>query len=77
MKKLILSVLLMAFAVAAQAGDTKACTAEGKTSCCSKAQSTEQTKATPCCSSTTKVASKRAPVRQVLLSPKAMSLASK
>ncbi len=43
MKKLILSGLIAAFAVAAQAGNSAGCT--GDAPCCAKAKSTSQTKA--------------------------------
>ena len=67
MKKLILSVMVMAFALAVQAGDPKK---EG--SCCSKTVGA-QTKAT-CDKNKTACAGdacKSGPVKQALLSPKA------
>ena len=75
MKKLILSVMVMAFAVAVQAGDAKK---EG--SCCSKT-SGAQTKAT-CASDKSKTACagdacKSGPVKQALLSPKAAAEVTK
>ena len=72
MKKLILSSILIAFAVAVQAGDSKteSKTCTGQSACCSKAKSTEQTKATGCCSGM-KMTSKETPGKQALLSPKA------
>jgi hypothetical protein len=75
MKKLILSLTLSAFAVATYAGDC------GGSSCCSKADSTQQTKAATCPNSgkTVTKASKQkdATAKRTLQSPKAMSLASK
>ena len=49
MKRIILSVMLAAFAVAVQAGDDKACTDKEKSGCCMKAKSADQAKA-GCCS---------------------------
>ena len=60
MKKLILSAVLMAFAVAAQAGDAKNDSKAGCSDCCSKS-----TKASTCKGSAGKTA---------LMSPKAKSL---
>jgi hypothetical protein len=75
MKKLILALTLSAFAVATYAGDC-----EGS-SCCSKANATQQTKAATCPSAgkTTAKANKQknATAKQSLQSPKAMSLASR
>jgi hypothetical protein len=75
MKKLILALTLSAFAVATYAGDC-----EGS-SCCSKANATQQTKAASCSSAgkTTAKTSKQknTTAKQNLQSPKAMSLASK
>jgi hypothetical protein len=75
MKKLILTLTLSAFALATYAGDC-----EGS-SCCSKANATQQTKATPSQSAgkTTAKANKQknTSAKQNLQSPKAMSLASK
>ena len=65
MKKLILSIALVAFALAVQAGDTQNC--QDKGACCSKSCSTEQTKAGTC----TKAGAKTAKVTKPLLSPKA------
>ncbi len=75
MKKLILSVIVVAFTVAAQAGDAKK---EGG-SCCSKAAGA-QTKASCPASSKTACAGeacKGAPVKQALLSPKAAAEVTK
>jgi hypothetical protein len=85
MKRIILSAIVMAFAVAVQAGDAK--TAQDTTKdtggcCASKVKvSTEAKEATcpfakaACCKQSS---AKQTPVKQpVLMSPKAMSLASK
>src|SRR5437016_1591017 len=70
MKKLILSSIMLAFALAVQAGDTKTCQdKDAKAACCSKTKATEQTKAA-CCSGM-KMTSKETPGKQALLSPKA------
>jgi len=70
MKKLVLSVALMAFAIAAQAGDAKSSTDKSAAPCCSKMKvSSEQAKAA-CCSDA-KGAMCKAPGKQALLSPKA------
>jgi hypothetical protein len=81
MKKLLFSAVLVTFAIAAQAGDTKA-TKESSGSCCaSKAtSSTTQTKST--CSmgsqqASTSCCSTKAPVRQALMSPKAAAEVAK
>ncbi len=73
MKKVILSVAVMAFAVAVQAGDAKTCPMSGgdKPACCAKAKA-EQTKA--CCPAAKAKASKLT-VSKPLASPKAMTLA--
>jgi hypothetical protein len=68
MKKLILSSMMLAFALAVQAGDTKTCT-DSKAACCSQSKGTQQTKAS-CCSGM-KMTSKETPGKQALLSPKA------
>ena len=77
MKKLILSITLMAFAVAVQADDAKPAKTQAKqqaaqaSGCC--AEKNVQTKATTC-SEAKKVAAsgccKETPVKQALLSPK-------
>ncbi len=74
MKKLTLSLSVIAFAVAVQAGDAKTCPMSGgdKPACCAKAN-TEQTKAS-CCPAAKAKASKLT-VSKPLASPKAMSLA--
>jgi hypothetical protein len=77
MKKLLCSLTLIAFAVAVQAGETKATTTTqktDKTACCAQKTST-QVKAmadskSACCSGGS---CKDAPSRQALLSPKAAS----
>jgi len=75
MKKLILTLTLSAFAVATYAGDC-----EGS-SCCSKANATQQTKAATCPNAGKATAKtnkqKNAAAKQTLQSPKAMSLASR
>jgi hypothetical protein len=75
MKKLILTLTLSAFAFATYAVDC-----EGS-SCCSKANATQQTKAATCpyAGKTTAKANKHknTTAKQTLQSPKAMSLASK
>ena len=73
MKKLILSLTVVAFAVAVQAGDAKTCPMSGgdKPACCAKANA-EQTKAG--CSAAKAKASKLT-VSKPLVSPKAKSLA--
>jgi hypothetical protein len=79
MKKIILSVVLLAFAVAVQAGDGKCCQAKdtSKPSCCATKTSMEA-KSTSCPLTAAKSTSKAKPVKQVaLLSPKAASLAGK
>ncbi len=76
MKKLILSLSLLAFAVAAQAGDTKnAKDAKEQSPCCAaktslqtKAASTVADKGKTCCAGG---ACKEAPAKRALLSPKA------
>ena len=73
MKKLILSTMLLALAMVAQAGDTKDC--QGKAACCTKAKVSDQTKAS-CCTGT-KTACKETPGKQALLSPKAAAEAGK
>jgi len=76
MQKLILSLTIVAFAVAVQAGDTKSCQdKDAKSACCSKMKASEQTKA-GCCSGM-KMTSKETPGKQALLSPKAAAEAGK
>jgi hypothetical protein len=65
MKKLVLSIALVAFGVAVQAGDTQSC--QDKAACCSKSCSTQQTKAGNC----PNAAAKTAKAAKPLLSPKA------
>jgi len=79
MKKIILSGLLMAFAVAVQAGDAKACQDKdsGKPACCA-AKTSDQAKGTCCPFAAAKSACKEKPAKQVaLLSPKAAAEAGK
>lgn len=83
MKKLILSAVLMAFAVATYAGES----CDGS-SCCSKAKATQTKTSTGTCTSASASActstqktftkkSKNGSSKQALQSPKAMSLASR
>jgi hypothetical protein len=77
MKKLFVLVVVKAFAVAAQAGDAKNAQDKDSAGCCSKAKGTEQVKMS-CCGNMAKMSCKKAQARQVvLLSPKAISLASR
>jgi hypothetical protein len=82
MKKLILSLVIVAFAVAAQAGDSKACAGKDKAACtanktsCSadKTACTMKTGDSGCCHGT---ATKATPSRQTLMSPKGAEQAPK
>ena len=79
MKKIILSVVLVAFAVAAQADDAKCCQSKdsSKPFCC-PAKTSTQAKSGSCPFASDKSASKEKPAKQeALLSPKAASLAGK
>ncbi len=72
MKKLILSLVVVAFAVAAQAGDSKTCTAKDKTAC------TTKTSTSGCCSTAQATACcKGAAARQTYMSPKGAEQAPK
>ncbi len=73
MKKLLLSVVLGAFAVAAQAGDDATCS-EKAGSCCSAAKVSSQAKAECTMAKQAKANKgvKQASARQILKSPKAM-----
>ena len=80
MKKILLPIMLAAFAVAVQASDTKSSCCDKETSCCTKAKVTEQTKAectmakqakAGTCPFAAKVATKEA--KPVLQSPKALA----
>ncbi len=82
MKKIILSIMAMAFAVAVQAGDAKVCQDKDKAACgASKTKTSMETKEATCpfakaacCSKQT--AAKETKTKQlVLLSPKAADLA--
>jgi hypothetical protein len=81
MKKLLLSLSLVAFAVAAQAGDNAAC--QEKSSCCSSTKVTQvksetcpvSGKATSC--SMAKASKEKQSVAKSLQTPKAMTLAQK
>lgn len=85
MKKLILSIMLVAFAAAVQAGDDKATATQEKPACCAKAKAAcadkaecpmaKQAKAQ--CAQGGKTCSKDAAAKQVLASPKAASDATK
>lgn len=72
MKKLILSLALVSFAIAVQAGDDKACAEKGKSACCT--QKTKMQTDAGCCSMTKATACKATANTQVklaLMSPKA------
>ena len=86
MKRIILSAMVLAFAVAVQAGDTKTAQDKDMPACCgSKVKTSVQAKEEPspaakgccgCCKQ--KSPAKQTAAKQpVLMSPKAMSLASK
>ncbi len=82
MKRIILSAMVLAFAVAVQAGDCTNCQAKAKDTagcCCHKMKTSEQAEGTcpfaksACCK---QASAKKTSVRQpVLLSPKAADLA--
>ena len=82
MKKLILSLVVVAFAFAVQAGDSKNCTGKDKAACtanktsCSadKTACTMKTGDAGCCHGT---ATKAAPARTTLMSPKGAEQAPK
>ena len=82
MKKIILSVVVMAFAVAVQAGDAKTGQDSDKPACCASKVKTsmEAKEATPstakgCCGCCKQAQAKQTAAKQVvLLSPKAASL---
>ncbi len=81
MKKVILSVMLVAFAVAVQAGDAKSCADKEQGGCCPKAKPgaeakaecpmAKQAKAQCPMAKQAKAGEKDAPVKQALASPKA------
>ena len=80
MKKILLSMMLAAFAIAVQASDTKSACSDKEGSCCAKTKATEQTKAecpmakqakAGACPFAGKVATKEA--KPVLQSPKAFA----
>jgi hypothetical protein len=81
MKKLLLSVTLMTFAVAVQAGDAKdsKVTTQDKPACCAKAKDTAEATSTcpfaksACCQDKQAAAKDTAVKQQALLSPKAAS----
>ncbi len=79
MKKLVLALTVVAFAVGAQAADKKAQAAQEKPACCAQTKATvAETSECPmakgtCCSKMAKGA-KAAPARQALLSPKAAAV---
>jgi cytochrome c553 len=86
MKRIILSVMVLAFAIAVQAGDAKTGQDKDKPACCaSKVKTSLQTEegtsstAKGCCGCCKqKSSAKQTAARQpVLMSPKAISLASK
>jgi hypothetical protein len=74
MKRIILSVMVLAFAVAVQAGDAKTCQDKDKDKpacCASKVKTSDQAKE-GCCPFAKSACCKQAPVKQTaLLSPKA------
>ena len=78
MKKLIISIVAVAFAVAIQAGETKKLkSSKDESPCCAATKATSQTKAT-CTADKGKVACsggacKDAPSKRALLSPKAVA----
>jgi len=65
MKKLILSILFVGFAVAVQAGDSKTCAGKDKAAC-----SATKVSDAGCCSTAKGTTCKAAPVKLALLSPK-------
>ena len=85
MKKLLLTVIVAAFAVAAQAGNDKSCADKDSAGCCAKSKVSTSTEAKgECCMAKAaagtcpfkaKVASKSTKTHQALLSPKAVSIA--
>ncbi len=81
MKELILSGMLVAFAAAVQAGDCQSCAdKQEQTSACCQAKAVAQTKTGKTCpyaAKTAAAAKAKAAPKQALVSPKAMSLASR
>ncbi|HWH70177.1 MAG TPA: hypothetical protein VNT26_12385 [Candidatus Sulfotelmatobacter sp.] len=86
MKKLILSVMVAAFAVAVQAGEAKACADKEKGGCCAKAKAAEQTKAEcpmaqqkakATCPYAGKATAKDSATKPALTSPKATTTTAK
>ena len=78
MKKLLLTLSLVAFSVAVQAGEaktSKTASDKEKSACCSQAKATETTKA--CDESKTSCCSAKTSSKQALLSPKAAGEATK
>jgi hypothetical protein len=79
MKRIILTVIVAAFAVAAQAGDAKTCQVKDKDkpACCpSKAKASDQAKEGTCPFAKGATCSKQAPAKQAgLKSPKAADAA--
>ena len=76
MKKLVISAVILAFAIVAQAGDNKASNAKDQSACCAaKAKTCQDTKVASTSSGKSCSAggccSKEAPAKQDLLSPKA------
>src|SRR2546427_12827756 len=72
MKKLILSLVVVAFAVAVQAGDSKTCAGKDKTAC-----TATKTSDAGCCSMAKGTACKAAPARQTLIRPQRTEQAPK
>ncbi len=81
MKKLLLVLILTAFAIGVEAADKKAQAAQDKPACCAQTKATVAEGECPmakgtCCAKMAKNA-KAAPAKQALLSPKAASFAAK
>jgi len=72
MKKLILSLITIGFAVAVQAGDNKNCTAKEKAAC-----ATTKVSENSCCQSVKATTCKSAQTKAVLMSPKGAEQAPK
>jgi hypothetical protein len=77
MKKLILGLMVAAFAVAVQAGEGKEC--KDKAACGDKAKASSTAQAKAACGDKSACCNEAKPTvaKKVLMSPKAMSLASK
>jgi len=78
MKKIILSVVFGACAIAVQAGDAKTTQAKDQSACCAApAKAATEAFCCCCCDATKHTAKRKGAKQQALLSPKAVSLASK